>query len=138
MGAPQLTVQTMSAAVATPVVASGSAPNLHYSITVTNGAGGATLGSLISGGIPTWQEPNTTNPSRTFSGIHLAVATGVTDEVRLTFDGQTPVTGASPLGYQIPASPSFFELRSTQFVTNNTIKLISSAASTKLSLTFIV
>lgn len=74
---------------------------LHYRITVTNGAGGATVSSLLTGGVaPTINPSNNLNRKFAFGYVDLQPETDpLAVAVRYTNDGQT--TPTSTLGFVV-------------------------------------
>lgn len=86
---------------------------LYQRITVTNGAGGATLVSLLAGGVlPRIPVPNVSGPAGSVYSIKFVDLSAETDtavvKVRYTDDGQTTPTGT--LGFVVPTEPSFVRI----------------------------
>ena len=114
MGAQALMATTPGTLVRAP-----SSYGLHYRINVTNGAGGATLASLLPGGVlPRIPVPNVSGPAGqiyTFGYVELQAETDpATIAVRYTCDGQTTPTATvgcpasfAFLGAEAPAAARF-------------------------------
>ena len=104
---------------------------LHQRITVTNGAGGATLVSLLSGGVlPAIPVPNISGPANLQYQIGYVQMQAETDPatvaVRYTCDGQT--TPTSTLGFVVPGQPNLVTLPCDP----KDIKLISAGANVNI------
>ncbi len=88
---------------------------LHYLISVP--AVAASLPTLIPvlGALPQIPTPNISGPAGSiykFTFVDLwSEQDPLVAEIRVTVDGQTtPVTGASPVGYQLPQAPNFIRI----------------------------
>lgn len=108
--------------------------NLQFRATITNVA--TTLAATISGGvIPSW---TTGGQKRWPKAVTLAVETGVTDVVRVCFDGQTATT---TLGIMVPNEPNFLELPIPRVIQGtglvDTFSIISSVNGTRVQTCFI-
>lgn len=104
---------------------------LYYRITVTNAAGGATLPSLLPGGVlPAIPVANISGPAGlvyAFKFVDLQSETDpATITVRYTDDGQTAPTAT--LGFVVPAGASFVRIPADA----QDIKLISTGADVKV------
>ncbi len=102
---------------------------LHYLISVTNAAQALPLLIPTTAVLPSVPVPNISGPAGTiyqFTFVDLwSEVDPTTAEIRITVDGQTtPVTGASPVGYQLPQVPNFLRIPCDP----NDIKLVCSGA----------
>jgi hypothetical protein len=105
--------------------------SLYQRITVTNGAGGATLVSLLTGGIlPRIPVAGVSGPAGQIYSIKFVDLSAETDpatvKVRYTDDGQT--TPTATLGFVIPAEPAFVRIPCDP----QDIKLISAGANVNI------
>ena len=124
MGASQIVATTPATEVGAPATYS-----LHQRITVTNGAGGATLASLLTGGvIPAIPVPNRQDGAiYSFGYVDFQSETDpATVAVRFTRDGQT--TPTATLGFLVPGGPSIGRVP----VHPSKIKLISTGANVNI------
>jgi hypothetical protein len=99
---------------------------------MTVGAAAVNVGDLVSGatGFPVF--PGQSGGDPTFpKAISLAVIS--TNEVRVTFYGQTPVTGATPVGVMITQQPTLTRLPAPECIQQNNMKIIASAGGTVVS-----
>ncbi len=88
---------------------------LHYLISVTNAAQALPLLIPTTAVLPSIPVPNISGPAGTIYGFRFVDLWSEQDplvaEIRVTVDGQTtPVTGASPVGYQLPQAPNFLRV----------------------------
>lgn len=110
-----------------PVSVAPSGVSFYRRITVNNTGGAVTLGSLITGGIPSWATPNMPGQVSYPSRVNIAYEQSGTDFVRLTYDGRT--TPTTSLGTLVPAEPNFLSIPCPQQLANDTaqgIKVIAS------------
>jgi hypothetical protein len=114
-----------------------AAAGIYQRITVTNGAGGATLVSLLSGGVlPDLPVPNVTGPAGykyVLGGVDLASETEPTTiAVRYIDNGTDAPT--STLGFVIPREPSWVRIIGDL----RDIKLISTGADVKVQVRLLI
>jgi hypothetical protein len=118
-----------------PLVAVPGVAGIYQRITVTNGAGGATLISLLSGGVlPQAPVPNTNAGARyVFGGVDMQSETDPsTIGVRYIDNGSDAPTGT--LGFLLPSGAGW--LRVITDLAN--IKLISTGADVKVQVRLLV
>lgn len=107
------------------LVTDGAISGIYQRLTVTNGAGGATLISLLSGGVlPAVAVPNkNANLRYVFGGVDLASETDpLTIIVRYVDNGSDAPTAT--LGFVVPKEPSWVRIIGDLSL----IKLISAGA----------
>lgn len=118
-----------------PLVAVPGTAGIYQRITVTNAAGGATLVSLLAGGVlPTASVPNTNAGARyVFGGVDMQSETDPSSiGVRYIDNGSDAPTGT--LGFLLPAGSGW--LRIIGDLAN--IKLISTGADVKVQVRLLV
>lgn len=88
---------------------------LHYLISVTNAAQALPLLIPTTAVLPSIPVPNISGPAGSiYSFLFVDIwseADPTVAEIRMTVDGQTaPVTGVSPVGYQLPQAPGYIRV----------------------------
>ena len=118
-----------------PLVAAPTIAGIYQRITVTNGAGGATLISLLSGGVlPTGTYPNVNTPMRyVFGGVDMASETDpLAVTVRYIDNGSDAPTAT--LGFVVPKEPSWVRIIGDISL----IKLISAGVNVNIQVRLLV
>lgn len=114
---PKMSTYTVGREIPTPPKTSGSATAAHVRGTVTNAA--QSLNTIAT--VPL----RTTNPP---DAVTIQVEAASTGNVFVTVDATS--TPSTTLGLQVPVAPQFIRIPFKDGIRNDTIKLISSVAST--------
>jgi hypothetical protein len=120
-----------------PAAAGGAPSGVSFYRRISVGGTAGSIGSFITGGIPSWRDPKGAAPAqlRYPSVINIALETGQgTDYARLTYDGQT--TPTTTLGALVPVEPNFLSLPVPEQLAADTVKIIASDAATTFQVWF--
>jgi hypothetical protein len=104
------------------------------------GVTAGTLGSFCAGAvIPSFTGggPGTVVQAMYPSAVTLSVEAGMVGKVRVTVDGQTPVSSVTPLGQNVPIEPNApLRIAMPSALQANAIKIVSDTATTGVQALF--